>query len=204
MTSTATSPTCSGLSVSIRTSLRGSFEWTLASREEFHRLIDTPPNTLTDIQRAARFAFLQRMSFGGKPARTRGDVGIMIPYPARLTSTRMQSLIAAAHTRLQRVHIERLDWTDFIQRYDKPVTLFYIDPPYWGHERDYGKGMFVRGDFSRMADILAGIKGRFILSLNDRPEVRDMFCIFNIEPVMTTYSANAKAARAAAELLISN
>ena len=36
------------------------------------------------------------------------------------------------------VHIECLDWADFIRRYDRPFMLFYVDPPYWGHETDYG------------------------------------------------------------------
>ena len=74
----------------------------------------------------------------------------------------------------------------------------------WGHEADYGKGIFGRDDFARMAELLADIKGRFILSLNDRPEVRDTFSAFDIEAVTTTYTANARAARKAAELLISN
>ena len=55
-----------------------------------------------------------------------------------------------------------------------------------------------------MAELLAGIKGRFILSLNDRLEVRELFGGFDVEPVTTRYSANAKATRRANELLISN
>ena len=106
--------------------------------------------------------------------------------------------------RLQGVHIERLDWQTFISRYDKLFTVFYIDPPYWGHETDYGKGIFAREDFARMAELLRGLKGRFILSLNDRPEVRETFAGFDFEEVTTRYSANAKSTRRAAELLISN
>ena len=115
----------------------------------------------------------------------------------------MRRLILAAHARLQAVHIECLGWATFIARYDKPFTLFYIDPPYWGHEADYGKGLFAREDFARMAEMLAGLKGRFILSLNDRPEVRALFKGFAIEEVETRYSANAKSTRRAGELLIS-
>ena len=181
------------------------FDLVLASRADFVRLIETPPDVLTDVQRAARFVYLQRLSFGGHPASTPGDYGTSAPYyPARLTSDRVKRLIAAAHARLQRVHVECLDWFKFVDRYDKPFTLFYIDPPYYGHERDYGRGLFSRDDFARMADQLAGIQGRFILSLNDRPEVRELFGAFNFEAVTTSYTANAKSARKAAELLISN
>lgn len=115
----------------------------------------------------------------------------------------MQLLIRAAHERLQSVQVECLDWQLFIGRYDKPFTLFYIDPPYWGNETDYGKGLFSREDFARMAEMLRGLKGRFILSLNDRPEVRETFEGFRFEEIKTTYTANAKVAGKVGELLIS-
>ena len=182
------------------------FDWALSAREEFRRLIDTAPATLTDIQRAARFVYLQRLSFGGKPAigdLTPGQMGPSVLHRSKMAPEKMRRIIAAAHRRLQEVHVERLEWDAFIRRYDRPFTLFYIDPPYWGHENDYGRGLFAREDFERMAAILRGLKGRFILSLNDRPEVRETFAGFDFEEVTVRYSANAKANRQAAELLIS-
>ena len=124
-------------------------------------------------------------------------------YPCRFRTERILALIATAHWRLQDVHIEALDWREFLRRYDKPFTLFYLDPPYWGHETDYGRGVFARKDFARMAAALRGLKGRFILSLNDQPEVRKTFAGFEIEEVATLYSANAKAARSAGEVVVS-
>ena len=181
------------------------FEWVLASRAEFRRLLSLPPASLTDIQRAARFAYLQRLSFGGKPATTvsPGQMGPSPTRPSRLSASRMRRLIGAAHKRLEGVHIECLDWADFIRRYDRPSTLFYLDPPYFGHEDDYGKGLFERADFGRMAELLSGVKGRFILSLGDRPEVRALFRGFPMEAVETRYTSNIKSARRAGELLIS-
>ena len=149
------------------------FDWAVCSRAEFSRLLATPPEVLTDVQRAARFAYIQKQSFGGRPA-TVARPGQMAPSPsepARFSVSRMRSLIAAAHLRLQGVQVEWLAWDAFIRRYDRPFTLFYVDPPYWGHEADYGKGLFDRADYARMAEILRGIRGRFILSINDRPEI---------------------------------
>ena len=62
----------------------------------------------------------------------------------------MRRLITAAHRWLQGVHIDCRDWAEFVKRWDRPFTLFYIDPPFWGHEADYGKGLFERDDFARM------------------------------------------------------
>ena len=103
------------------------------------------------------------------------------------------------------VVIENLDWLAFITRYDRAGSLFYLDPPYWGGERDYGAGMFAPDDFQRMADKLRTIEGRFLLSINDRPEIREMFHWADVEAVKTTYSIakDDRASSTAAELLIS-
>ena len=119
------------------------FDWTLSSRAEFARLCAANPDTLTDIQRAARFAWLQTLSFAGKPADatqvTPGQMGPSARHPAKMTLARMRRLIEAAHRRLRGVHVECLNWDAFLRRYDRPLTLFYLDPPYWGHKADYGK-----------------------------------------------------------------
>ena len=185
--------------------LTAEFDLSLASRAEFARLLKTHPETLTDIRRAARWAFLQRMSFGGEPAHlaTPGQMAPSVHNPAQFSGARMTVLIRTIHARLQGVHIERLDWAKFIPRYDRDFTLFYIDPPYWGREADYGRGVFDRADFARLAEMLRGIKGRFILSINDRPEIREMFGWAAVEEVETHYSANARANRRVTELLVS-
>jgi hypothetical protein len=42
------------------------FKWVLVSRDEFERLKRAVPDTLTDIQRAARFFYLQQSCYGGR------------------------------------------------------------------------------------------------------------------------------------------
>ena len=157
----------------------------LAGRAEFERLLATDPNTLTDLERSARFLYLQRTSFGGKiVGRT---FGYDATKPARFDITKLGSMLEDVHARLARVTIESLDFEDFIRRYDRPATLFYLDPPYWDCEGYYGK-IFSRADFERLATVLRGIQGRFILSLNDTPGVRETFAGFDIEGVDVTYS----------------
>ncbi|WP_419737921.1 DNA adenine methylase [Ruegeria sp.] len=173
----------------------------LTTRPEFERLGATDPDTLTDLERAARFLYLQRTSFGGKV--TGRSFGVSKARPARFNLTTLEPLLEDLHTRLAGVVIECLGWEAFIARYDAPGTLFYLDPPYLGHEGDYGPHMFARADFARMAQILKGIKGRFILSINDRAEIREIFAWADCEEVETRYSANAKASKRVSELLIS-
>lgn len=113
-------------------------KWQLASRAEFDRLMQVDPDTLTDLERAARFLQVQRLGFGGKVA---GRVfGVAPSGPARFDLTKLVPLLEAAHDRLCGVWIECLPYAEFIPRYSRPETLFFVDPPYWGTEHYYGKG----------------------------------------------------------------
>lgn len=173
----------------------------VASRAEFERLLGQDPERLTDLQRAVRFLYLQRLAFGGK---VRGRAfGVDAASPARFDVGKIEPMLADVHDRLQSVVIERLPYGEFIRRYDRDGALFYLDPPYWACERDYGADVFGRADFAALADQLAGIKGKFLMSLNDNEGVRETFARFHIMAVETTYTIGAKASRAG-EVLISN
>jgi DNA adenine methylase len=176
----------------------------LTTRAEFNRLVDTNPETLTDLERAARFLYLQRTAFGGKVSGR--NFGVAKDRPGRFNLTTLEPMLEDLHSRLAGVVIECLDWSEFVTRYDGPGTLFYLDPPYWGCENDYGKAMFSRDDFTAMAGVLRGVKGRFILSINDVPEIRETFAGFAMREVKTTYTiGTAVGGRPErAELLISN
>lgn len=175
--------------------------WQLTSRAEFERLRRAAPDTLTDLERAARFLYLQRTAFGGKV--TGQNFGVLVNAPGRFDVTKLHGLLEAVHERLAGVTIECLPWPELLARYDRAETLFYLDPPYWGCEGDYGDGVFTRTDFERMADALEPLKGPWLLSLNDVEEVRRIFARFQIEAVETVYTvAGASGGGVAREVLI--
>jgi len=157
----------------------------LVSRDDFRRLLAVPPESLTDIQRTARFVALQRMAYGGKPDCS--SFPVRPSNPKTFDAGVLRSLVEAAHDRLARVTIECLDFQEFIERYDRPEGLFYLDPPYFGCENYYGKGLFVRSDFERLAALLARTKARWLMSLNDHLETRRLFGAFAVEEVPVTY-----------------
>jgi len=173
----------------------------IASRREFERLRETPPHTLTDLERAARFLYLQRLGFGGKLG---GVFGVAPEHAPRFSLSRLEPILEAAHERLEGVVFESLDWADVIGRYDTPGSLFYLDPPYFGGENDYGKEMFSRKDFARMAANLAEIKGAFVMSINDTPEIREWFGAFHIDEVRLSYTIAKTGGKKVQELIISN
>lgn len=130
--------------------------------------------------------------------------GVSTTKGPKLNLLRLEEDLSAAHLRLSGVTIEHLPYHQAIQRFDRLETFFYIDPPYYGCEGYYGEGVFSREDFSRLADLLAGIKGKFLLSLNDVPEVREIFQDFQIDPVTVRYTVSGPGTKEAPELLIRN
>lgn len=160
------------------------FKWALISRQIYDWLKQTPEETLTDIQRAARFYYLQKMAFGGKVAnQTFGTATTAAP---RLNLLRIEEELSTAHLRLSRTYIEHLPWAECIRRYDRPHALFYLDPPYWGTE-GYGVD-FDLVQYAQMADLAKSIKGKLVVSVNDIPEMRDAFAGLTMERVEINYT----------------
>jgi DNA adenine methylase len=75
--------------------------------------------------------------------------------------------------------------------------------PIGGHETLYGKGVFSRGDFERLAAALGRLRGRFLVSIGDTPEVRAIFARFQVEEVATVYTGHDCRPKPVTELLIS-
>ena len=110
-----------------------------------------------------------------------------------------------AHLRLAHVYIENMPYAKLLTRVDRPSTFFYLDPPYYNYEDYYGKDVFGKGDFMVLRDLLRGLKGKFLLSLNDTPEVREIYKGFRIETVTTSYTmAGGDKKKKAREVLIRN
>lgn len=176
-------------------------KWQVTSRAEFERLASQPPELLTDLERAGRFLYLQKLSFGGKVKSP--TFGIDTCGPSRFDITRLTSTLEAIHERLSGVTIECLGWADFIARWDRPETLFYVDPPYYGTE-GYYRASFPRADHEALAALLKGLKGRFILTMNDSRETRAIYgSIGKVQRAELTYTAGGRAkARRAVEIIV--
>lgn len=146
------------------------FRWALSSRQIFDWLKEIPPETMTDIQRAARFFYLQQHAFGSRiEGQTFGTATTTPP----INLLRIEENISAAYLRLQGVYIEHLTWQKVIDRYDRPHTLFYLDPPYWQTE---GYGVpFDYDNYVEMAERMRLAKGKVIVSINDHPDIRAAF-----------------------------
>jgi DNA adenine methylase len=172
----------------------------LMSRKLFQILAASNPDTLTDVQRASRFFYLQKNSFGGLILKQNYHYTVI--HSPNYNLARIPEIIEKAHERLSRVQIECLPYETVLEKYDRAATLFYLDPPYW--DRQLYRFNFAEGDFVALQKGLQNIRGKFILSLNDCLEVRNLFKTFYIRKENLAYSAQRKAGNTYGELLIAN
>ncbi len=142
--------------------------YVLNCREDFDRIkhIISEKAGIGDVQRAANFYQLIRYSyasgcdsFGGK------SHSMWSNFP----------LIEQASRRLQKVVIENKDFEKLISAQDSEVSFFYCDPPYFSTEGYYENVGFTTADHERLRDSLKNISGKFLVSYNDCPEIRELY-----------------------------
>ena len=149
-------------------------EFLLNSREIFLNYKEQMNiNGLTDIQRAARFLNIIKVSFGAD-GRTYGKNAKNISYSV--------NMLPEISKRLNRVVIENKSYDNLIKVYDRNNALFYLDPAYYNTEI-YNGDLFDEEDHVKLRDILKDIKGKFILSYNDCAFIRELYSDFYIEEV---------------------
>jgi DNA adenine methylase len=106
--------------------------------------------------------------------------------------------------RLKDTTILNRDFKDVIKEYDSMNTFFYLDPPYENTDKSFYNGNTII-DYKELNQILKDLKGKFLMSINDSPYIREQFKDFHIKEVKTRYSDNGTLkTREVVELLISN
>lgn len=149
-----------------------------------------------DVRRAAMFLKLLRYSYssGGKSYASQ-------PFDIR----KLFGLILDLQERMANVVVENQDFETLILHYDRPDAFFYADPPYFSTEDMYTVG-FGWDDHVRLRDTLRGIKGKFLLSYNDCPEIRGLYEGFSLFDFSRAHSMAQRyeAGKEFKELLIGN
>ena len=136
----------------------------LMSRELFFYAIQKTRG-LTDIQRAARFFVAIKESYGSG----------LDSFGVRPKDMKKGvDFLSQASERLSMVVIDNLDFEHLIKTYDRPGALFYLDPPYYQTEKYY-PDRFQPEDHTRLKETLDKVRGKWILSYNDCPEIRNLY-----------------------------
>ena len=177
--------------------LQKELNFTINSRELFNEYISQINSKgLTDIQKAARYFYIIKLSYGSKG----GSFGAI-----KKDVEKMKLYLQEIQQRLTNVVIENKSFKDIIVKYDSQETLFYLDPPYYKAEQYYVSD-FTQDHHKLLSQLLKNIEGKFILSYNDDEYIRNLYKDFNIIEIernnnlTSRYSQN----RRYKELLIKN
>ncbi len=163
-------------------------KWMICSRQNWDWMQATPVETLTDIQRAARFLYLQKQAFGGKVAGQ--TFGTSTTARPRFNIFSLEQDLADAHYRLAGTTVEHMDWKKLIRKYDREHVLFCCDPPYWETE---GYGVeFPFSEYEEMAVLAKTIKGKMVISINAHPEIRNVFSELSVKEVGIKYTVGGQ------------
>jgi DNA adenine methylase len=175
-------------------------KFVLVGRRWFELFQSQNPASLTDIQRAARFFYLQKNCYAGL-VHGRHYACKVVGVPG-FNPNRLPQLLENVYHRLARVQIESLPFQDFIPRFDRSTTLFFCDPPYW--KRKLYNFNFSDEDYQTLADQLQSIDGKFVLTVDDVPELRELFKRSKISEIEIPYTAQREAGKRYRELIITN
>ena len=173
--------------------------WQPASRRIFGWYQQQPPETLTDVERAARFCYLQKNTWGGK--RMRRNFHFSVMKPPSYAPHRLPQRFAAIAQRLDGAQLESTSYERIFNTYDRKTTFFYCDPPYVGV--DLYQHNLTDQQFQHLANQLRALKGHFLLSINDCPNARTWFAGFHQRPISVSYTT-VRHPRRFRELLIAN
>ncbi len=172
------------------------------ARAVFAKALASRPNG--SFSRAVRFWYINRVSF----ASIGRTFGVKVIQRASVLPKPVCRELDEIIDRMRGVVFESVDLVRLITLYDRPDTVFYIDPPYWGITGLY-RCDFEQADHARLADALLQIKGAFLLSYNNCRAVKRLYggCFKRQIEVPYTIRGNSAAYRARGpgrELLISN
>ena len=135
------------------------------------------------FERAVRYYYMLRSSFFGHIDKG-WRFALKTDEAARLYNCVGE--VEEIAQRLAHVHIDHKDFRRCVQSYDRPDTTFYCDPPYFGSV-PYRKGIpaFMETVHQDLASLLKGIQGKFLLTYNDHPRVRELYKGFKMSEVVT-------------------
>ena len=200
--------------VNLYESIRTTFEefkehayWLIKAREPFLRyrkeiheskIIDIP-----DPERAAKYYYVIRNAFNR-------NINATISKNSDSWHTRLLNDLHYSRERLNNVLIENMDFEELHNKYpSREGDMWYLDPPYMvaGERGDYYFFDFDMHDHKRLAKMCQDInanKAKFMVSYDDREEVRELYKNFRIKVIKTIYAGQQHNRVVKNELVITN
>jgi len=175
------------------------------SREIYDHYLNMDIEEADHIDRAIRFYYLLKLGFGGQQEnKMMISAGLMDKSVDREA---IQHSFLEVYSRIHKVWIENLSFDDLIPRWDAKngSTFFFCDPPYYNTKGYKDAGSFGEKEHRKLRSILDKVKGTWLLTVNDCPQIRKLYDAYNIREVSVMYvMCKDKKGEEADELMITN
>ena len=135
-----------------------------------------------EFERAVRWFYINRSGIVGGVNGKTGGWRLGATHNTVGSYRSACELIGPIADRLKETNIEKKDFRTIINRYDHTNTLFYVDPPYIGREKQYAGG-FNEQDHRDLAQLLNGIKGKAIVSYYPDPLVTELYGGWHVKEI---------------------
>ena len=130
------------------------------------------------IERAAHTYFGITASFSGKRTHF-GRAKLPQSGQSRNQASRLHRDFTVWSRRLKYTQIENLSFEQMLKDYDHEASFFYLDPPYYDCETYY-LSAFTKESHECLATMLKDVKGKWLLSYNDHPVIRELYKDYEI------------------------
>jgi len=131
------------------------------SREEFIWCKNTWKNCEDEVERAARWFYTIRMSFGAQCR----NFGRSTESPSMIRAYHNSiKLFPACHNRLGFVTIENQDWRQCLNDYDDYDMVWYLDPEYWNTTRGMYEVELKKSEHIEILERIQSLKGFVAIS----------------------------------------
>ena len=163
------------------------------SRERFYEIKDYEPKN--DAEKLYKLLYLNKNSFMGKSESPNSHL-------TKKTGAEFFRKLDEIKERLKKIKISKMDYKEAIRKHDSPTTFFYLDPPYYKTDvSSYKTGNI---NHEELRQILGETKGKWLMSHNDTPFIRELYKGYNITPLITKQADPQGGTRKTKEVLISN
>lgn len=159
-----------------------------------------------DVEHAVMFYYLLKLVFGGRFDRVKKSFCVPNDGRKNINYEKFPDEFLELHERFKNVYIEKQDYKYILDKYDREDGLFFLDPPYLDTtENNYGVNFGI-DEYTAMKNKLGKLKSKWILTCNDKPELRELFKDFNIKDNEVHYSVSGSsdACKKYGELIITN
>jgi|TARA_Y100000310_G_C20517732_1_gene732055 DNA adenine methylase len=156
-----------------------------------------------NVERAAAYYFVIKNSFNRNPNNS---------FSKKATVNWKHELVEElkySREIMDNVLIENRDFRDLVKHYPpKDTDMWYLDPPYVvaSERKSYYMhtfGIEEHKDVKDICDTINNADGKFMVSYDDRADIRDMFKDYNVKEIYTVYAGSADK-KQRTELVITN